>query len=145
MRRHDAKRIIRCAIYTRKSPRRRLEQIRFNTLQAQRDACEAYIRSPAGEGFFGLRCQTRMMMAAGPVGRDRPALNQLLAEIDKGRSILLWSINYRPPRALGRFSKIVERLEAKMPSLSSGDAVFNTATSMGRLTSVAALFAPVSA
>jgi site-specific DNA recombinase len=127
------KRAIRCAVYTRKSTDEGLDIV-FNTLQAQREACEAYVKSQAGEGWI---VRPELYDDGGWSGGtlDRPALTRLLAEIDKGRvdMVVVYKID-RLTRSLADFAKIVERLEAKNASFVSVTQSFNTATSMGRLT-----------
>ena len=128
-----AKRVIRCAIYTRKSTDEGLDKA-FNTLQAQREACEAYIKSQQGEGWIALpHAYDDGGFSGGTL--ERPALTRLLAEIDLGRvdMVVVYKID-RLTRSLADFAKIVERLEAKQASFVSVTQSFNTATSMGRLT-----------
>ena len=124
---------VRCAIYTRKSSEEGLEQ-EFNSLQAQREACEAFIDSQRHEGWVCLRTayddggfSVAMM--------DRPALQQLLADITAGRvdTIVVYKID-RLTRSLADFAKIVEILDARGASFVSVTQQFNTTTSMGRLT-----------
>src|ERR1700687_1149865 len=130
MRRNGA---IRCAIYTRKSSEEGLEQ-EFNTLQAQREACEAFIKSQRHEGWV---CLPDGYDDGGLSGAtmDRPALQQLLAEIQAGRVdiVVVYKVD-RLTRSLADFAKIVEILDAKGASFVSVTQQFNTTTSMGRLT-----------
>jgi len=121
---------VRCAIYTRKSSEEGLEQ-EFNSLQAQREACEAFITSQRHEGWV---CLTKGWRALGPHD-DRPALQQLLADITAGRIdiVVVYKID-RLTRSLADFAKIVEILDAKGSSFVSVTQQFNTTTSMGRLT-----------
>jgi site-specific DNA recombinase len=124
---------IRCAVYTRKSSEDGLEQA-FNSLHAQRAACEAYILSQTGEGWV-----------AAPEGYDdggisggtmeRPALQRLLAEVAAGRIqvVVVYKID-RLTRSLSDFARIVEVFERAGASFVSVTQAFNTTTSMGRLT-----------
>ena len=124
---------VRCAIYTRKSSEEGLEQ-EFNSLQAQREACEAFIDSQRHEGWV---CQRAAYDDGGFSGAtmDRPALQQLLADITAGRvdTVVVYKID-RLTRSLADFAKIVEILDAKGASFVSVTQQFNTTTSMGRLT-----------
>ena len=124
---------VRCAIYTRKSSEEGLEQ-EFNSLQAQREACEAFIVSQRHEGWV---CQRMAYDDGGFSGAtmDRPALQQLLADVKAGRvdTIVVYKID-RLTRSLADFAKIVEILDAKGASFVSVTQQFNTTTSMGRLT-----------
>ena len=124
---------VRCAIYTRKSSEEGLEQ-EFNSLQAQREACEAFIDSQRHEGWV---CQRAAYDDGGFSGAkmDRPALHQLLAVITAGRidTVVIYKID-RLTRSLADFAKIVEILDARGASFVSVTQQFNTTTSMGRLT-----------
>jgi len=124
---------IRCAIYTRKSSEEGLEQD-FNSLDAQRDACEAYIASQKHEGWT---CLPEMYDDGGISGAtmDRPALKRLLADIRAGRidTVVVYKVD-RLARSLGDFAKIVEVFDAYGISFVSVTQQFNTTTSMGRLT-----------
>src|SRR6202795_2044223 len=124
---------IRCAVYTRKSSEEGLEQ-EFNSLQAQREACEAFIDSQRRESWV---CQRAAYDDGGFSGAtmDRPALRQLLADITARRidTIVVYKID-RLTRSLADFAKIVEILDAKGASFVSVTQQFNTTTSMGRLT-----------
>ena len=125
--------IKRCAVYTRKSTEEGLEQA-FNSLHAQREACEAYIKSQAHEGW-------RLVKTAYDDGglsgghMDRPALRQLLAEVAAGRIqvIVVYKVD-RLTRSLADFAKIVDVLDGHGASFVSVTQQFNTTTSMGRLT-----------
>jgi len=123
----------RCAIYTRTSSDEGLAQD-FNSLQAQWEACAAYISSQAGEGW-----QVRPMRYddAGFSGGSltRPALCALLADVDAGLidTIVVYKID-RLTRSLADFAKIVERLDARQASFVSVTQAFSTTSSMGRLT-----------
>src|SRR6266853_993404 len=124
---------IRCAIYTRKSSEEGLEQ-EFNSLQAQREACEAFIKSQRPEGWV---CLPDGYDDGGLSGAtmERPALQQLLAEIQAGRVdiVVVYKVD-RLTRSLADFAKIVEIFDAKGASFVSVTQQFNTTTSMGRLT-----------
>jgi len=124
---------VRCAIYTRKSTEEGLDQA-FNSLQAQREACSAYVLSQAGEGWGVL---PTLYDDGGYSGGnlDRPALRQLLTDIDAGLvdTIVVYKID-RLTRSLADFAKIVERLDAAGANFVSVTQAFNTTTSMGRLT-----------
>lgn len=123
----------RCAIYTRKSSEEGLDQA-FNSLHAQREACEAYVKSQAAEGWTAL---PTLYDDGGFSGGNmaRPALRQLLADVDAGRvdTVVVYKID-RLTRALPDFARIVERLEKAGASFVSVTQSFNTTTSMGRLT-----------
>ena len=124
---------VRCAIYTRKSSEEGLEQ-EFNSLQAQREACEAFIDSQRHEGWVCLRTAYDDGGFSGAT-MARPALQQLLADITAGRvdTVVVYKID-RLTRSLADFAKIVEILDAKGASFVSVTQQFNTTTSMGRLT-----------
>jgi DNA invertase Pin-like site-specific DNA recombinase len=124
---------IRCAIYTRKSSEEGLEQ-EFNSLQAQREACEAFIASQRHEGWVCLATRYDDGGFSGAT-TDRPALQRLLADIAAGRvdTIVVYKID-RLTRSLADFAKIVEILDARGASFVSVTQQFNTTTSMGRLT-----------
>ncbi len=125
--------IVRCAIYTRKSSEEGLDQA-FNSLHAQREACEAYIRSQASEGWMVL---PTIYDDGGYSGGniERPGLKRLLEDVDAGRvdTIVVYKID-RLTRSLADFARIVERLDATEASFVSVTQSFNTTTSMGRLT-----------
>ena len=124
---------LRCAIYTRKSSEEGLDQ-EFNSLHAQREACEAYIKSQRHEGWS---CIPQAYDDGGLSGAtlDRPALQQLLADIQAGRVdiIVCYKVD-RLTRSLADFAKIVEIFDAKGVSFVSVTQQFNRTTSMGRLT-----------
>ena len=124
---------IRCAIYTRKSAEEGLEQ-EFNSLDAQREACAAYVASQKAEGWVLL---PTVYEDAGLSGGtlERPGLQRLLADIDAGlvEQIVVYKVD-RLTRSLSDFAKLVERLEAAGAVFVSVTQSFNTATSMGRLT-----------
>jgi len=124
---------VRCAIYTRKSSEEGLEQ-EFNSLQAQREACEAFITSQRHEGWVCLRAGYDDGGFSGAT-MGRPALQRLLADIAAGRVdiVVVYKID-RLTRSLADFAKIVEILDARSASFVSVTQQFNTTTSMGRLT-----------
>lgn len=124
---------LRCAIYTRKSSEDGLEQ-EFNSLDAQREACAAYITSQKHEGWVLLpEHYDDGGLSGGSL--ERPALKRLLHDIEDGRvdQIIVYKID-RLTRPLADFSKIVDTLDAAEASFVSVTQSFNTATSMGRLT-----------
>src|SRR5712692_746264 len=124
---------MRCAIYTRKSSEEGLEQ-EFNSLDAQREACEAYIRSQRHEGW---QCLPGMYDDGGISGAtmERPSLIRLLSDIEAGAidAVVVYKVD-RLTRSLADFAKIVEVFDAKGVSFVSVTQQFNTTTSMGRLT-----------
>jgi site-specific DNA recombinase len=125
--------LLRCAIYTRKSTEHGLE-LEFNSLDAQREACEAYIKSQSHEGWSTL--PKRYDDAAYSGGDlDRPALQALLSDIDAGEVnvVVVYKID-RLTRSLADFAKLVERFDGKGVSFVAVTQQFNTTTSMGRLT-----------
>jgi len=124
---------VRCAIYTRKSSEEGLEQ-EFNSLRAQREACEAFINSQRHEGWVCLRAGYDDGGFSGAT-IDRPALQRLLADITAGwvDTVVVYKID-RLTRSLADFAKIVEILETRGASFVSVTQQFNTTTSMGRLT-----------
>jgi DNA invertase Pin-like site-specific DNA recombinase len=123
----------RCAIYTRKSSEEGLEQ-EFNSLDAQREACDAYIRSQRGEGWMALATRYDDGGLSGGT-LERPALRRLLADIRAGRLdlVVVYKVD-RLTRSLADFAKIVEIFDAAGVSFVSVTQQFNTTTSMGRLT-----------
>src|SRR3979490_2152206 len=124
---------IRCAVYTRKSSEEGLEQ-EFNSLQAQREACEAFIKSQRHEGWLGLPDGYDDGGLSGAT-MERPALQQLLAEIHAGRVdiVVVYKVD-RLTRSLADFAKIVEIFDAQDVAFVSVTQHFNTTSSMGRLT-----------
>ncbi len=128
-----ARKIVRCAIYTRKSTEDGLEQ-EFNSLHAQREACEAYILSQRHEGRTLIPDEYDDGGFSGG-SMARPGLQRLLADVETGRVdvIVVYKVD-RLTRSLADFAKIVERLDAKEASFVSVTQAFNTTTSMGRLT-----------
>src|ERR1700726_911995 len=127
------RRALRCAVYTRKSSEEGLEQA-FNSLHAQREACEAFIKS---QRHGGWTCLPQSYDNGGLSGAmmDRPALQPLLADIPAGKAdVIVCYKGDRLTRSLADFAKIVEIFDAKGVSFVSVTQQFNTTTSMGRLT-----------
>lgn len=128
-----ARSIVRCALYTRKSSEEGLDQA-FNSLHAQREACEAYVRSQASEGWKVLPdVYDDGGFSGGNI--ERPALKRLLEDVDAGLvdTIVVYKID-RLTRSLADFARIVDRLDKAQASFVSVTQSFNTTTSMGRLT-----------
>jgi site-specific DNA recombinase len=125
--------VLRCAIYTRKSSEEGLEQD-FNSLHAQRESCDAYIKSQKHEGWTVLPHHYDDGGYSGG-SMDRPALRELLAEVAarKVDVIVVYKVD-RLTRSLADFAKIVEVFDAARVSFVSVTQQFNTTTSMGRLT-----------
>jgi len=124
---------LRCAIYTRVSSDSGLEQ-EFNSLDNQREASEAYIKSQAHEGWKLIRDHyDDGGFSGGSI--DRPALQNLLEDVKKGRIdvIVVYKVD-RLTRSLADFAKLVELFDARGVSFVSVTQAFNTTTSMGRLT-----------
>lgn len=124
---------VRCAIYTRKSSDEGLDQS-FNSLDAQREACAAYILSQASEGWSALPdVYDDGGLSGGTL--ERPALRRLLAEVAAGRVdiIVVYKVD-RLTRSLFDFAKLVETFDKSGTSFVSVTQSFNTTTSMGRLT-----------
>ena len=123
----------RCAIYTRKSSEEGLEQD-FNSLQAQREACEAFIKSQAGEGWRLVKTAYDDGGLSGGT-MERPALQRLLADINQGLIdvVVVYKVD-RLTRSLADFAKMVEVFDAHGVSFVAVTQQFNTTTSMGRLT-----------
>jgi DNA invertase Pin-like site-specific DNA recombinase len=123
----------RCALYTRKSSEEGLDQA-FNSLDAQREACAAYVRSQKAEGWKAL---PDLYDDGGFSGgsMERPALKRLLADIAAGRIdiVVVYKID-RLTRSLADFARMVELFEHHQVSFVSVTQSFNTTTSMGRLT-----------
>ena len=124
---------VRCAIYTRKSTEEGLDMA-FNTLDAQREACEAYISSQKGEGWFLV---PEVYDDGGFSGGnlERPALKRLLADIEAGNVnvVVVYKID-RLTRSLLDFGKLLEAFDKQQVTFASVTQAFNTTTSMGRLT-----------
>jgi DNA invertase Pin-like site-specific DNA recombinase len=127
------KKHLRCAIYTRKSTEHNLD-LEFNSLDAQREACEAYIKSQAHEGWR-LTSERYDDGAYSGASLDRPALQELLREVRAGTIdvIAVYKVD-RLTRSLADFAKLVELFEAYSVSFVSVTQSFNTTSSMGRLT-----------
>lgn len=123
----------RCAIYTRKSSEEGLEQS-FNSLDAQREACAAYIQSQRSEGWRALRGHYDDGGFSGGT-MERPALSRLLQDIASGcvDVVVVYKVD-RLTRALADFAKIVEVFDRHGVSFVSVTQAFNTTSSMGRLT-----------
>ena len=123
----------RCAIYTRKSSEEGLEQ-NFNSLQAQREACEAFIKSQAGEGWRLVKTAYDDGGLSGGT-MERPALQRLLADIDRDLIdvVVVYKVD-RLTRSLADFAKMVEVFDAHGVSFVAVTQQFNTTTSMGRPT-----------
>jgi site-specific DNA recombinase len=129
----DRKPNLRCAIYTRVSTEHGLEQ-EFNSLDNQREASEAYIKSQAHEGWRLLRERYDDGGFSGG-SMERPALQKLLADVRARRIdvIVVYKVD-RLTRSLADFAKLVELFDAHGVSFVSVTQAFNTTTSMGRLT-----------
>lgn len=125
--------IYRCAIYTRKSSEEGLEQD-FNSLDAQREACEAYIKSQKHEGWELIEKQYSDGGFSGGT-MTRPAFKELLADVEKGQVdiVVVYKVD-RLTRSLMDFAKIVDIFDKHTTSFVSITQQFNTTTSMGRLT-----------
>ena len=125
--------IRRCAIYTRKSSEEGLEQD-FNSLHAQREACEAFIKSQAGEGWRLVKTAYDDGGLSGGT-MERPALQRLLADVNQGviDVVVVYKVD-RLTRSLTDFAKMVEVFDAHAVSFVAVTQQFNTTTSMGRLT-----------
>ncbi len=124
---------VRCAVYTRKSTEDGLDQ-EFNSLDAQREACAAYITSQRHEGWTPLPDRYDDGGFSGG-SMERPAFKRLLAEVAAGRVdvIVIYKVD-RLTRSLADFSNIVDVLDRVKASFVSITQAFNTTTSMGRLT-----------
>jgi len=124
---------VRCAIYTRKSTEEGLEQ-EFNSLDAQREACAAYIASQKHEGWQMLPDTYDDGGYSGGT-MERPGIKQLMADVKAGKVdvIVVYKVD-RLTRSLADFAKMVEVLDKAGASFVSVTQAFNTTTSMGRLT-----------
>ncbi len=124
---------IRCAIYTRKSSEEGLEQS-FNSLQAQREACESYVASQRHESWHAIKTHYDDGGFSGGT-MERPALKRLLDDIaaSKVDTVVVYKVD-RLTRSLADFAKIVEAFDRQGISFVSVTQQFNTTTSMGRLT-----------
>jgi DNA invertase Pin-like site-specific DNA recombinase len=125
--------VLRCAIYTRKSTEHNLD-LEFNSLDAQREACEAYIKSQAHEGWRLIAGRYDDGAFSG-ASLQRPALQQLLGEIRAGKIdvVVVYKVD-RLTRSLADFAKLVELFDQHGVSFVSITQSFNTTSSMGRLT-----------
>ena len=123
----------RCAVYTRKSSEEGLD-MEFNSLDAQREACEAYVTSQKAEGWVALRDRYDDGGFSGGT-LDRPALKQLISDIEAGLIdvIVVYKID-RLSRSLMDFARLVEVFDRNNVTFVSVTQAFNTTTSMGRLT-----------
>ena len=128
-----ARTTVRCAIYTRKSTEEGLGQD-FNSLDAQRDSGEAYIRSQAGEGWTLLPDQYDDGGYTG-ANMERPAMSRLLAAVQakKVDCVVVYKVD-RLSRSIRDFAKIMEILDKHGTTFVSVTQQFNTTTSLGRLT-----------
>ncbi|WP_375175385.1 recombinase family protein [Pseudooceanicola sp.] len=124
---------LRCAVYTRKSSEEGLKQ-EFNSLHAQREACEAYIASQRSEGWVLVRDQYDDGGISGGT-LERPGLQQLMVDIEDGLVdvVVVYKID-RLSRSLADFAKLVEVFDRNDVTFVSVTQSFNTTTSMGRLT-----------
>jgi site-specific DNA recombinase len=127
------RKVLRCAIYTRKSTDHNLD-LEFNSLDAQREACEAYIKSQAHEGWRLITSRYDDGAFSG-ASLDRPALQQLLADVRAGKinTVVVYKVD-RLTRSLADFAKLVELFDEYGVSFVSITQSFNTTSSMGRLT-----------
>jgi site-specific DNA recombinase len=125
--------LARCAIYTRKSTEHNLD-LAFNSLDAQREACAAYIKSQAHEGWLAIPGRYDDGAFSG-ASLERPALQQLLADVRAGNIdiVLVYKVD-RLTRSLADFAKLIELFDAYGVSFVSVTQSFNTSSSMGRLT-----------
>ena len=124
---------VRCAVYTRKSSEEGLEQ-EFNSLDAQREACEAYVLSQKAEGWILVPDRYDDGGVSGGT-LERPALKRLLADIEAGRIdvVVVYKID-RLSRSLMDFARLVDVFDRNEVTFVSVTQSFNTTTSMGRLT-----------
>jgi site-specific DNA recombinase len=129
----NERKALRCAVYTRKSSEHGLEQD-FNSLDAQREAAEAYIKSQAHEGWRLVKTRYDDGGISGGT-LDRPALQSMLADIQSRKVdvVVVYKVD-RLTRSLADFAKLVELFEAHGVSFVAVTQQFNTTTSMGRLT-----------
>ena len=127
------RRTVRCAIYTRKSTEEGLEQ-KFNSLQAQREAGEAYIRSQQQSGWVALEKKYDDGGCSG-ANLERPALQRLLDDAAAGKvdAVVVYKVD-RLSRSLFDFARLMGVFEQRGVSFVSVTQDFNTSTSMGRLT-----------
>jgi len=127
------RKVFRCAIYTRKSTEHNLD-LEFNSLDAQREACEAYIKSQAHEGWQLIPDPYDDGGVSG-ASLDRPALQRLLGDVRAGKitTVVVYKVD-RLTRSLADFAKLVELFDQFGVSFVSITQSFNTTSSMGRLT-----------
>jgi len=125
--------VVRCAIYTRKSVARGLEQ-EFNSLDAQRDACATYIESQKGSGWKALPASYDDGGFTG-ANLERPAFQRLLADVDAGKVdvVVVYKVD-RLSRSLLDFARVMERLDKAGASFVAVTQNFSTADAIGRLT-----------
>ena len=125
--------ICRCAIYTRKSTEHNLD-LEFNSLDAQRESCEAYIKSQMHEGWVLVPDHYDDGGISG-ASLDRPDLERLIADINAGKidNVVVYKVD-RLTRSLMDFAKLVELFDTHGVSFVSVTQAFNTTNSMGRLT-----------
>jgi site-specific DNA recombinase len=123
---------LRCAIYTRKSSEHNLD-LAFTSLDAQREACEAYIKSQASEGWLVSDHYNDGGLSGASL--ERPALQALLADVRAGKIdiVLVYKVD-RLTRSLADFAKLIELFDTHSVSFLSVTQSFNTGSSMGRLT-----------
>src|SRR3984957_19153365 len=124
---------VRCAVYTRKSTEHNLD-LEFNSLHAQREACEAYIKSQLHEGWQLVPdCYDDGGISGGSL--ERPDLQRLLADIRARKidNVVVYKVD-RLTRSLTDFAKLVELFDSHGVSFVSVTQAFNTTNSMGRLT-----------
>jgi site-specific DNA recombinase len=129
---HGVTRKLRCAVYTRKSSEEGLE-MEFNSLDAQREACEAYITSQRGEGWVQVDDRYDDGGVSGGT-LDRPALRRLLTEVEAGRIdiVVVYKVD-RLSRSLLDFHKLIELFERHQTTFVSITQSFNTTDAMGRM------------
>src|SRR3982075_1734345 len=129
---HGVTRKLRCAVYTRKSSEEGLE-MEFNSLDAQREACEAFIASQRGEGWILVPDRYDDGGVSGGT-LDRPALKRLLADVDAGRIdiVVVYKVD-RLSRSLLGFHKLIEMFERRKTTFVSITQSFNTTDAMGRM------------
>jgi site-specific DNA recombinase len=133
MSRPEVKRKVRCAVYTRKSSEEGLE-LAFNSLDAQREACAAYVDSQRHEGWLALDDRYDDGGYSGGT-LERPGLQRLIRDIEAGRvdTVVCYKID-RLSRSLTDFAKLVDVFERNSVTFVSVTQSFCTTTSMGRLT-----------
>jgi site-specific DNA recombinase len=126
------RRVVRCAIYTRKSTEEGLNQ-EFNSLDAQREAAQAFIKSQASDGWICLPSEYDDGGFTG-ANLERPALKRLLADIEAGKidCVVTYKVD-RLSRSLLDFARLMEVFEKKQVAFVSVTQQFNSASSMGRL------------